>query len=84
MVIDMNEAQVCTLEQVREVVAGTQVLEFRPGGDDAARYAWIESVLRRFSYRSLKRAHHAVLWRVRFSSRLGSSDEGVAASHELG
>ena len=39
MVIDMNEVQVRTLEQVREVVAGTQALDFRPGGDDAARYA---------------------------------------------
>jgi len=61
MVIDMNEAQVRTLEQVREVVAGTQALEFRPGGDDAARYAWIGSVLRRFSYRNLKRAERGVL-----------------------
>jgi transposase InsO family protein len=61
MVIDMNEAQVRTLEQVREVVAGTQALDFRPGGDDAARYAWIGTVLRRFSYRSLKRAQRGVL-----------------------
>ena len=29
MVIDMNEAQVRTLEQVREVLAGTQSLEMR-------------------------------------------------------
>ena len=56
MVIDMNEAQVRTLDQVREVMAGTQALEFLPGADDAARYAWIESVLRRFNYRGLKRA----------------------------
>ena len=28
MVIDMNEAQVRTLEQVRQVLAGTQELEF--------------------------------------------------------
>ena len=28
MVIDMNEAQVRTLEQVREVVVGAQALEF--------------------------------------------------------
>ena len=27
MVIDMNEAQVCTLEQVRQVLAGTQAIE---------------------------------------------------------
>ena len=33
MVIDMNEAQVRTLEQVRLVVAGTQALEFRRAED---------------------------------------------------
>ena len=34
MVIDMNEAQVRTLEQVRLVLAGTQDLEFRRAEDD--------------------------------------------------
>lgn len=34
MVIDMNESQVRTLEQVRQVVAGTQALEFRRAEDD--------------------------------------------------
>lgn len=63
MVIDMNEAEVRTLDQVREVMAGTQALEFLPGADDAARYAWIESVLRRFNYRGLKRAERGVLLR---------------------
>ena len=56
MVIDMNEAQVRTLEQVRQVVAGTQALEFRRAEDDEGRYAWIEQVLRRFGYRQLGRA----------------------------
>lgn len=57
MVIDMNEAQVRTLEQVSEVLEGTQSLEFRRAQDDEGRYAWIESVLRRFDYRQLPRAH---------------------------
>jgi transposase InsO family protein len=56
MVIDMNEAQVRTLEQVRLVVAGTQALEFRRAEDDEGRYAWIEQVLRRFGYRQLARS----------------------------
>jgi transposase InsO family protein len=56
MVIDMNEAQVRTLEQVRQVLAGTQALEFAGAQDDQGRYAWIESVLRRFDYRHLARA----------------------------
>ena len=56
MVIDMNEAQVRTLEQVRVVVAGTQALEFRRAEDDEERYGWIEQVLRRFEYKRLGRA----------------------------
>jgi transposase InsO family protein len=55
MVIDMNEAQVRTLEQVRQVLDGTQALEFRRAQDDEGRYGWIESVLRRFEYRQLPR-----------------------------
>ena len=53
----MNEAQVRTLEQVRQVLEGTQSLEFRRAEDDEGRYAWIESVLRRLDYRQLPRAH---------------------------
>jgi transposase InsO family protein len=55
MVIDMNEAQVRTLEHVRQLLQGTQSLQFRRAEDDEGRYAWIESVLRRFDYRRLKR-----------------------------
>jgi transposase InsO family protein len=61
MVIDMDEAQVRTLEQVRQVVAGTQALEFRRAEDDAKRYAWIGSVLRRFDYGHLRRADRGVM-----------------------
>lgn len=55
MVIDMNEARVRTLEQLHQVLAGTQALEFRRAEDDESRYAWIEQVLRRFGYRQLAR-----------------------------
>jgi transposase InsO family protein len=61
MVIDMNEALVRTLEQVRQVVAGTQALEFRRAEDDEGRYAWIEQVLRRFEYRRLGRAERGAV-----------------------
>ena len=60
MVIDMNEAQVRTLEQVRLVLAGTQALEFRRAEDDEGRYGWIEQVLRRFGYTQLSRADKGV------------------------
>ena len=36
MVIDMNEAQVRTLEQVLQVLAGTQALEFCERRDESA------------------------------------------------
>ena len=55
MVIDMNEVQVRTVEQVRQVVAGTQALQFQRALDDTGRYAWIQSVLGRFDYARLKR-----------------------------
>ena len=37
--IDMNKAQMRTLVQVVQVVAGTQALEIRRAEDDEARYA---------------------------------------------
>ena len=61
MVIDMNEAQVRTLEQLRQVLAGTQDLEFRGAEDDEGRYAWIEQVLSRFGYRQLRRAERGLV-----------------------
>ena len=61
MVIDMNEAQVRTVEQVRQVLAGTQALEFRAAEDDDGRYRWIEAVLWRLDYRLLRRADRGVV-----------------------
>jgi transposase InsO family protein len=56
MVIDMNEAQVCTVEQVRQVLEGTQALQFSAAQDDEGRYGWIDAVLRRLDYRRLGRS----------------------------
>lgn len=61
MVIDMDEAQVRTLEQVRQVLRGTEALQFRRPEDDAGRYAWIESVLQRFAYRQRPRAERGAV-----------------------
>jgi transposase InsO family protein len=61
MMIDMNEAQVRTLEQVRQVVAGTEALQFKAAQDDSERYGWIEAVLRRLDYRRLKRAERGTV-----------------------
>ena len=55
MVIDMNEAAVRTVAQVRQVLEGTQKIEFRRAEDDEGRYGWIAAVLERFEYRQLPR-----------------------------
>lgn len=55
MVIDMNEAQVRSVEQMLQVLAGTQALEFRQAGRDQERYAWIGAVLGRVDYNRLKK-----------------------------
>jgi transposase InsO family protein len=61
MVIDMNEAQVRTVEQVRQVLEGTQALQFRAAEDDEGRYGWIDAVLRRLDYRQLRRADRGMV-----------------------
>lgn len=61
MVIDMNEAQVRTVEQVRQVLEGTQALQFRAAEDDEGRYRWIDTVLRRLGYRQLGRSERGAV-----------------------
>lgn len=57
----MNEAQVRTVDQVRQVLAGTQALEFCAAQDDEGRYRWIDAVLWRLDYRMLRRAERGVV-----------------------
>jgi transposase InsO family protein len=61
MVIDMNESQVSSIDQMRAVLAGTQALEFHICDDDAHRYRWIASVLERIAYRQRKRPERGVV-----------------------
>lgn len=61
MVIDMNEAQVRTVEQMRQVLEGTQELQFRAAEDDPGRYGWVDAVLRRLDYRQLQRADRGMV-----------------------
>lgn len=56
MVIDMNEAQMRTLAQVRQVLAGTKAMQFQVAAGYESRYAWIGLVLKRFQYSGLPRA----------------------------
>ena len=55
MVIDMNETQVRSLEQVRQVLQGTQALQLSFAQPEE-RYAWIAQVLQRLGYRRLGRS----------------------------
>ena len=50
MVIDMNESEVRTMELVRQVLEGTQELDFRRAEDDEGCYGWIAAVLKRLDY----------------------------------
>lgn len=50
----MNDAQIQTLEQVREFVVGSQPVEFR-GLNTHEKYIWTEEVLKRFRYQKLKK-----------------------------
>ena len=55
-VIDRNEAQVRTVAQVRQVLGGTQALEFDAAAGDEGRYRWIGEVLQRLGYRQIGRS----------------------------
>ncbi len=59
----MNDAKLTTLDQVREFLSGTAEVAFAPAADDAARYADIAQVLRRFRYAQLKRCDKGLLLR---------------------
>ena len=48
MVIDMNDAKLVTLEQLRGFLAGAVDLGLTQRADSAARYGFIKSVLKRF------------------------------------
>ncbi|MDE2149137.1 MAG: hypothetical protein KGJ55_04740 [Gammaproteobacteria bacterium] len=59
--IDMNDVQLTTLDQVREFLAGTAALQFSPLSDDATRYRFVAAVVARFDYRHLGRADKGLL-----------------------
>ena len=49
MTVDMDDSQITTLEQIREVLGSSKELAFK-GASRAARYGWVEAVLERFGY----------------------------------
>jgi len=68
MVIDMNEAQVRTVQQILQVLAGTQELGFSLAQDDQQRDDWIRPVPQRLHYRHLGRADRGVVAYLRHLS----------------
>lgn len=72
MMIIMDDTNITTLEQVRQVLASPRGIAFK-GKDRAQRYAWIEAVLKRLIYFKLKRGEkglvNAYLRRLSGSSR---------------
>jgi len=64
MVIDMNEAKLTTLEQVRAFLAGTAEVGFCvPEVGEDGRYAHIAAVLSRFGYQRLKKPDKGLILR---------------------
>ncbi len=71
MVIDMNDAQLQTLDQVRAFLKGTAPLGFSVAADE--RYEFVSRTVRSFGYRGRKRADKGVV--LRFLARVsGYSD----------
>lgn len=60
MVLIMDDAKITTLEQIREVLVGSQAIAFK-GVARRERYAWIEAVLKRFDYFCLSRKDKGVV-----------------------
>ena len=66
MVIDMNDAQLQTLDQVRAFLKGTVAMGFSVAADE--RYAFVARTVRRFGYARLNRADKGVV--LRFLARV--------------
>jgi hypothetical protein len=66
MVIDMNDAQLHTLDQLRAFLKGTAAVGFSVGAHE--RYDFITRILRRFGYARLRRAERGVV--LRFLGRV--------------
>jgi len=56
----MNDTPIKTIEQVRQFLNGVGAIEFSSEGKDA-RYAWIQTLLRRFHYHQLGKAEKGLL-----------------------
>jgi hypothetical protein len=62
MKLNMNDAQLHTLEQVKQFIDSSQAIEFK-GINTREKYHWMEEVLRKFKYQWLKRNGKGLLRR---------------------
>ena len=62
MVIDMNEARLDTIEQIREFLAGTADVVFSTTEDQAARHRFVATVLKRHRYFKRSKGQRGVLF----------------------
>ncbi len=62
MVIDMNEARLDTIEQIREFLAGTADVAFTVPPEEAKLRQFVVTVLRRFRHFGLAKAQRGVLF----------------------
>jgi transposase InsO family protein len=60
MMLIMDDTNITTLEQVRQVLANSGGIAFK-GRDKIQRYAWIETVLQRLNYFELKRGEKGLV-----------------------
>lgn len=61
MVIDMNETQLRTIEQIEQFLSASAVIEFSAHGDDVGRYEHISRVLKRFDYPNRSKRERGVV-----------------------
>ena len=62
MVIDMNESNLETIEQIREFLAGTSEVAFSIPADESKLRAFVATVIRRWRYFSRAKAQRGVLF----------------------
>jgi len=60
MLLNMNDQQLQTIEQVRQFIKGSQAVDFNCQSTEE-KYSWIEEVLIRFRYLRLKRAEKGII-----------------------
>src|SRR5258706_8604511 len=62
MVIDMNEAKLETIEQIREFLSGTAGVSFSISSNEVDLHAFIATVLTRFGYFKRRKSQRGVLF----------------------